>query len=122
MRYIGKLENGKVFDSNTKGWDLGVAGMKVGGERKLRIPAALAYGKQKVRSSFPLSSPFVSSFLLPSRRRATLSLSPGHYANAETPTDSRNPCQLDPQLRCQACVFPASPGLPWPVSTLSAHH
>ncbi|GAA5841207.1 hypothetical protein JCM11251_003234 [Rhodosporidiobolus azoricus] len=63
MRYIGKLENGKVFDSNTKGsplvftlgrgevikgWDLGVAGIKVGGERKLRIPAALAYGKQKL--------------------------------------------------------------------------
>ncbi|GAA5857795.1 hypothetical protein JCM8547_005984 [Rhodosporidiobolus lusitaniae] len=63
MRYIGKLENGKVFDSNTKGapltfnlgrgevikgWDLGVVGMKVGGERKLKIPAALAYGKQKI--------------------------------------------------------------------------
>ncbi|BGP40603.1 peptidylprolyl isomerase fpr3 [Rhodotorula kratochvilovae] len=63
MRYIGKLENGKVFDSNTKGapltftlgrgqvikgWDLGVAGMQVGGERKLKIPAKLAYGNSKV--------------------------------------------------------------------------
>ncbi|KPV77876.1 uncharacterized protein RHOBADRAFT_11717 [Rhodotorula graminis WP1] len=63
MRYIGKLENGKVFDSNTKGapltftlgrgqvikgWDLGVAGMQVGGERKLKIPAKLAYGNQKI--------------------------------------------------------------------------
>ncbi|SCZ89361.1 BZ3500_MvSof-1268-A1-R1_Chr9g10381 [Microbotryum saponariae] len=61
MRYIGKLENGKIFDSNTKGtplvftlgrgevikgWEQGVLGMAVGGERKLVIPAALAYGKK----------------------------------------------------------------------------
>ncbi|KAL7409401.1 hypothetical protein BDY24DRAFT_403322 [Mrakia frigida] len=61
MRYIGKLGNGKVFDSNTngkpfvfllgkgeviKGWDQGVAGMAIGGERKLTIPASLAYGSK----------------------------------------------------------------------------
>lgn len=61
MRYIGKLENGKVFDSNTKGkpftfqlgrgeviqgWDIGLEGMQVGGERRLRIPPASAYGKK----------------------------------------------------------------------------
>lgn len=61
MRYIGKLESGKVFDSNTKGkpftfslgkgevikgWDVGLEGMQVGGERRLRIPAAAAYGGQ----------------------------------------------------------------------------
>ncbi|KKY26506.1 hypothetical protein UCDDS831_g01166 [Diplodia seriata] len=61
MRYIGKTQNGKVFDSNKKGkpftfklgtgevikgWDIGVAGMSVGGERRLTIPAGLAYGKQ----------------------------------------------------------------------------
>jgi FK506-binding nuclear protein len=63
VRYIGKLSNGKVFDSNTKGkpfyftlgkgevikgWDVGVAGMAVKGERRIVIPAPMAYGKQKL--------------------------------------------------------------------------
>lgn len=63
MRYIGKLDNGKVFDSNKsgkpfsfklgageviKGWDVGVAGIQVGGERRLTIPASLAYGNKAV--------------------------------------------------------------------------
>ena len=61
MRYIGKLDNGKVFDSNKsgkpfsfklgtgeviKGWDLGLAGISAGGERRLVIPAHHAYGKK----------------------------------------------------------------------------
>ncbi|KAL4874778.1 hypothetical protein BJY04DRAFT_233310 [Aspergillus karnatakaensis] len=63
MRYIGKLENGKVFDSNKKGkpftfklgkgevikgWDIGVAGMAIGGERRITIPPHLAYGRQSL--------------------------------------------------------------------------
>jgi FK506-binding nuclear protein len=42
--------------SNLVGWDLGVAGIKVGGERKLRIPAKLAYGSQKIAGIPPNST------------------------------------------------------------------
>ncbi|KAJ5272674.1 FK506-binding protein 4 [Penicillium angulare] len=73
MRYIGKLENGKVFDSNKKGkpftfklgrgevikgWDIGVAGMTPGGERRITIPPQLAYGK-KALPGIPANSKLI---------------------------------------------------------------
>lgn len=63
IRYIGKLKNGKVFDKNTsgkpfvfnlgkgeciKGFDLGVAGMAVNGERRVIIPPKMGYGSSKL--------------------------------------------------------------------------
>ena len=73
--YTGMLENGTVFDASNlhgnqpisfvlgsgqviKGWDQGIVGMKVGGKRKLVIPAELAYGNQSV-GSIPANSTLV---------------------------------------------------------------
>ena len=69
VHYRGTLENGTEFDASyareepfefglgagqvIKGWDEGVAGMRVGGKRKLTIPSALAYGESGAGSVIP---------------------------------------------------------------------
>ena len=68
VNYRGTLESGKEFDSSygrgpfsfplgagrvIKGWDEGVAGMKVGGKRRLVIPPDLAYGSRGAGGVIP---------------------------------------------------------------------
>ncbi len=69
VHYTGWLTNGKKFDSSVdrgqpfvfplgggqviKGWDEGVAGMKVGGKRQLRIPPELGYGARGAGGAIP---------------------------------------------------------------------
>ncbi|MEB3334858.1 MAG: FKBP-type peptidyl-prolyl cis-trans isomerase [Cyanobacteriota bacterium] len=68
VNYRGTLQNGKEFDSSygrgpfsfplgagrvIKGWDEGVAGMKVGGKRQLVIPPDLAYGSRGAGGVIP---------------------------------------------------------------------
>ena len=68
VNYRGSLSNGKEFDSSygrgpfsfplgagqvIKGWDEGVAGMKVGGKRELVIPPELGYGSRGAGGVIP---------------------------------------------------------------------
>ena len=72
--YTGKLENGKVFDSNVGktpmtfvlgggqliiGFERGVTGMKVGGKRVVTIPPALGYGEQGAGTAIPPNSTLI---------------------------------------------------------------
>jgi hypothetical protein len=67
VTYRGMLTNGTVFDQGTidfqlgvgrviPGWDQGVAGMRVGGQRKLVIGSALAYRNQRAGAIPPNST------------------------------------------------------------------
>lgn len=69
VHYVGTLTDGTKFDSSRdrgtpfsfnlgtgqviRGWDQGLPGMKVGGTRKLTIPATLGYGAAGAPPSIP---------------------------------------------------------------------
>jgi FKBP-type peptidyl-prolyl cis-trans isomerase len=75
VHYVGTLTNGQKFDSSRdrgkgfsfplgggrviKGWDQGVAGMKVGSLRKLTIPPELGYGASGFPPVIPPNSTLV---------------------------------------------------------------
>ncbi len=75
VHYVGTLENGVKFDSSRdrgeafkfnlgagqviKGWDEGVAGMKVGEIRVLTIPGNLAYGMGGVPGLIPSNATLI---------------------------------------------------------------
>jgi FKBP-type peptidyl-prolyl cis-trans isomerase len=75
VHYTGWLTSGKKFDSSVdahqpfaltlgkgeviKGWDEGIAGMKVGGKRQLRIPPDLAYGEKGYPGVIPANATLI---------------------------------------------------------------
>lgn len=72
VNYVGKFENGKVFDSSDdgfefilgagqviKGWDIGVASMKVGEKATLFLKPDYGYGKRGAGGVIPPNSNLV---------------------------------------------------------------
>lgn len=74
VHYTGWLLDGRQFDSSKgrgpftfvlgggqviKGWDQGVAGMRVGGKRKLTIPPELGYGMRGFPGVIPAQATLV---------------------------------------------------------------
>lgn len=79
VHYVGTLQNGTEFDSSLKrgqpyvftvgegqvipGWDNGIVGMKVGGQRILVVPPSQAYGSREL-GGIPANSTLIFSIEL----------------------------------------------------------
>lgn len=75
VHYTGTLTDGSKFDSSLdrgqpfrfklgagqviKGWDQGIAGMKVGGKRRLEIPPEMGYGARGFPPVIPANSKLI---------------------------------------------------------------
>lgn len=75
VHYVGTLTDGQKFDSSRdraqpfqfplgaghviQGWDQGVAGMRVGGLRKLTVPPHLGYGERGFPPVIPANATLV---------------------------------------------------------------
>lgn len=80
VHYTGRLSDGTIFDNSNDrgtpfifnlgarevipGWDLGLIGMKIGGTRKLTIPASMGYGNRSAGKIPPNSTLFFEIVLL----------------------------------------------------------
>jgi FKBP-type peptidyl-prolyl cis-trans isomerase len=75
VNYVGMLPDGTIFDASERhgkpftftlgagsviqGWDIGVAGMKEGGTRRLIVPPAYGYGAQEIPGVIPANSTLI---------------------------------------------------------------
>ena len=92
VHYTGWLEDGTKFDSSLDrgepfsftlggrqviaGWDRGLAGMKVGGKRRLVIPPELAYGQRGAGGTIPPNATLTFEIEL-------LAVAPPKYTNVD---------------------------------------